>query len=738
MNKKNKKIIFFAVMSVFVIISIIFSVIILTVKKYVKELPTVESLQDYKPNLATEIYDINNKLIDEFFVEKRTYVNYKDIPQDLINAIIATEDNNFYEHWGISPLGIIRAFLTNIVSFRLSQGGSTITQQLAKLMFLTREKKLSRKIKEAILSIRLEMQYSKSEILTMYLNHIYLAHGIYGVSLASEFYFGKKLDELGLEEIALIAGLPKAPESYSPFKNEKLAKQRRDTVLSRMLKMKFITKEKYEEAINKPIVVTEKAKRQRYASYFVEQIRIELEKKYGDMLYKGGLKIYTTLDIDMQMAAVNAIENNLSKFDELKKERIKKYLDNHEKWNSDFNKYKDIDDYEDIQGALIALDVKTGQIRALVGGRDFKKSQFNRVFQAKRQAGSSFKPIIYTAAIDQGVPPNFILEDEPVVYYNNGDWKLVGHKEDLSDVPQEIINKLKKNPNKFDKSNKYDPLQLWTPKNYSRKYYGNITLRKALEKSLNIASIKLLEKVTPKVALVYAKKMGIDSIISPYLSMVLGSFEVTPLEITKAYNTIANYGVKTEPYMIIKVCDNSGQVLEEHFPKEEIVLPEKTAYIMTNLLRGVVLHGTARVATRVGVPVAAKTGTTNDSSDTWFIGYSPDIVATVWVGYDKLQSIGSNQTGANLSGPIWSDFMLEALKYKGYKDFRVPDDIVFVPIDKKTGLKALELNEDSYSEAFVKGTEPDDFSVYSDLFEKDFQDEKEVSEEVYLDDNDSH
>ncbi|MDR0676542.1 MAG: transglycosylase domain-containing protein, partial [Elusimicrobiota bacterium] len=701
---------------------------------YIKELPSIDQFQEYKPNLTTKVYDINNKLIDEIFIEKRNYVEIQDVPQDLVNAIIATEDNNFYQHWGFSAIGFTRAFIKNVFSGKISQGGSTLTQQLAKLLFLTREKKISRKIKELILSIRLEMKYSKNEILKMYFNHIYLGHGIYGVSLAAEYYFGKTLQELELQEIALLAGLPKAPEYYSPFKNLDIANSRKNLVLSRMLKSNFITQERYDEAVNKAIVLTERVKREKYASYFIELIRIQLEEKYGDMLYKGGLKVYTTLDFDMQMAAFQAIENNLSKFDEMKKEKIIKYLETGklDKYDEDLQRYNSIDEYNNIQGALISLDVKTGQVRALVGGRDFKKSQFNRVYQAKRQAGSSFKPIIFTAAIAQGIPPNLILKDEPVIYYNDGiSWQLVGRTDDFSDVPPEIFEKFKiiEKEKRKKKNQKYDPLQVWTPKNYTRKYYGNITLRQSLEKSVNIPSIKLLEKVGPNIAATFAKKMGIDSHVSPYLSMVLGAFEVTPLELTRAYGTLANLGVKTKPYVIAKICDNDDKILEENFPKEEVVLSEQTAYIMTNLLRGVVENGTGRIAKRLGVPVAAKTGTTNDSSDAWFIGYTPDIVTTVWVGYDEMISIGGNVVGANLAGPIWVNYMKEIIGIekeiekdkKHSSNFKLPNNIAFVPINKKTGLKSLELNDASYLEAFIVGTEPDDFSIYSEMFYDDLE-----------------
>jgi penicillin-binding protein 1A len=541
--------------------------------------------------------------------------------------------------------------------------------------------------------------------------------------MASDLYFRKNATDLTLEECALIAGLPKAPEYYSPFKNKQRALIRRNFVLTRMSKKKLISEKDFQIAIKKPIKIADSIYKEKYASYFVEYIRQDLEQKYGDMLYKGGLKIYTTLDLDMQISAVDSLEKHLAEFDKVKKEKIAQYLATKKVGylEDDVKKYTSLEAYKNIQGSIIALDTKTGQIRALVGGRDFKKSQFNRAIQAKRQPGSSFKPIIYTGAIDSGIPPNFMLKDEPVIYYNNGqDWQLVGKTKDFSDVSPQIMNSLKladpaKRKSK-DRKHKYDPMQIWMPSNYSKKYLGNITLRKSLEQSVNITSIKILEKIGSSTACTYANRLGITSNINPYLSLVLGTFVVSPLEITKAYATLANSGIKTEPYAIIKVCDKDDKVLEERYSKEEVVLSEQTAYIMTNLLKGVVQHGTGRKALALGRPCAGKTGTTNDSTDVWFIGYTPQIVASVWVGYDDQKSIGATYTGGAVACPIWTDFMKNALKNKQYLDFNVPENIVFIPINKKTGLREFELNDKSYMEAFLKGTETEEFSDTTNLF----------------------
>ncbi len=693
-----------------------------------QDLPSIEELEEYKPKLSTKIFDINGKLVDEFFIERRAFVHLKDLPPNLINAIIATEDSDFYGHWGISPMGILRALIKDFAHGKFVQGGSTITQQVSKTLFLTSEKKISRKIKEVILAVKFEQRYSKNEILEIYLNHIYFGHGVYGIQLASELYFGKSPTDLNLEECALLAGLPKAPEYYSPYKNPEAAIARRNTVIKRLLKDGFITKGDYENALEKPTNVLEKFSRQRYASYFVEYIRQKLEPYYGDVLYKGGLRIYTTLDLDMQIAAVNAFEDNLAKFDAEKLSKIQKFLETKKITypDDDLKIYASTEAYKNVQGSVIALDPKTGQIRALVGGRNFKQSQFNRATQAKRQPGSSFKTIIFTAAIDQKIPPNTILDDSPVVYYNNGiDWQLVGKNHDLSDLPQEIKDKLRKledMPEYKDKAKRkkqrtpYDPLQIWMPGNYSHKYLGNITMRQALENSVNIAVIKLLEQVTSKVGVEYTQKLGIKSSVSPYLSMALGTFVVTPLELTNAYATLANNGIRTEPYAIIKICDNQGNILEEHSPEETAVLSEETSYVVTNLLRGVINNGTGMRAKALGRPAAGKTGTTNDYSDAWFIAYTPELVASVWVGYDDQKTLGRNQTGGKLSASIWLDFMKEALKDKPISDFVMPENCTLVPIDKKTGLRAFEMNENSYMEVFIKGTEPAEFAMDSSFY----------------------
>ncbi|MCP4481548.1 MAG: hypothetical protein GY817_01790 [bacterium] len=746
---KNKLIIIAVLLFVLIVAKGVF-----LVHYFSKDLPSIEELQYYKPNLTTKIYDMHGELIDELFIERRIFLAFDQIPENLIDAIVATEDKRYYRHWGIDPIGIVRAILKKLLTGKRLSATSTITQQLARNLFLTLDRSYIRKIKEAILAIKLEQQYSKNEILGMYFNHIYFGHGVYGINMAADLYFGKHPNALNLEECALIAGLPKAPSYYSPFKYPESALKRRNTVLRRMYDEKFITQEHYEISKSTPIITIEKNIEEKYASYFVEYVRQELESLYGEMLYRGGLQIYTTIDLNMQIAAVNALKKHLEKFDVLKLRKIKEHLEHPQKklskWDKDILIYDSTDTYKNVQGSIIALDTKNGQIRALVGGRDFKDSQFNRAIQARRQPGSCFKPIIFTAAIDQGLASNIILKDEPVIYYNDGtDWELVGNTTDYSDVDPEIISGLRIIEEDEDKNGdeasliakhkiinvdeedkeevKYDPMQIWRPGNYSNKYKGDVTLRTSLQKSINVTSIKLLEKAGTSTACYYAKKLGIKSYVAPYLSMALGTFVVTPLELTNAYATIANRGVKTKPYAIIKIYDNDGQLLEQRYPEEEEVLSEETAFIMSHLLHGVVEYGTGRYARRLRRPTGGKTGTTNNYSDAWFIGFTPQIVASVWVGFDDQRTLGKGRTGGRLACPIWTDFMKKALKEKPKIDFDIPDNIVFVPINKNTGLRSIELDENSYMEAFIQGTEPEEVSMYSELF-NNYDDIKEIEE----------
>lgn len=653
------------------------------IKKLINELPSISNLENYTPSIVTKIYDRNERLISELFIERRVLVPLKDIPVDLQNAFIAIEDNDFYKHWGISTKGILRAFFKNLLKGKVAQGGSTITQQLSKTIFLTSERTLTRKIKELLLTVQLEHQYTKEEILQLYINQIYFGAGGYGAESASKIYFGKSVRDLTLPEAALIAGLPKAPNYYSPLKHPERALTRRAVVLSRMRELGFITLEQEKEANAAPIPKEKFIEEQKSGHYFVEYLRILLEPKYGtNVLHKGGLTIYTTLDIKMQEAAEKALGEALADFDT-------KQMSYFEKEDMELKK---------VQGAIMAIDPKTGAIRVMVGGRDFKETKFNRAVQAKRQAGSSFKPFVYLTAIDKKVMnPATMLEDEQMVYlFDGNEWNLVSRK--LSYVEQLAEH--------MTAEDLVDPMKIWYPVNYGGKYRGDVLLREALARSLNTCAIEAITKVKPDAVIDYARKVGIKSPMINTLSLALGSSDVTLQEMVSSFGTLASGGVHTEPYFVTKIVDKNGKILEINLPQEKEVLSPQTSYIMTNLLEGVVQHGSGYAARALGRPCAGKTGTSNDSVDAWFVGYTPQLVAGVWVGYDDRTTLGTKSTGGNTACPIWTEFMKEALKDYPVVDFSVPKDIQWALIDPKTGLLALSKTQNAYLEAFLDGTVP--------------------------------
>ena len=763
-------------------------------------LPKVDRLADYKPPIVSQVFGEDGSLVGEFYLERRTVVPVDKIPKKLIHAFVAAEDANFYQHSGIDYLGIVRAAFKNMISFSKKEGASTITQQVAKSMLLTPEKRYSRKIKEAILAIRMEKTLTKDEILYIYLNQIYLGAGAYGVQLAAETYFGKDVDQLNLAEMAMLAGLPKAPSIYSPIKHLDRAKQRQAYVLERMVKEGYITQAEADHASNTPIVIRSRKKvNSDQSAYFLEQVRIQLEEKYGeDRLYKEGLKIYTTMNAEMQMGAYEGVVNGLKALDKRQGFRgPKKYLAENEveefckrvedgidaaslkaggtyqgvvtrvnpangeltvrvgertgtltrknmawagkvhlvdSYDRPAGKGKTIslgavievfvlvpdiskagavfslDQEPEVQAALIAMDPKSGAVKAMVGGYDFKSSQFNRAMQAKRNAGSAFKPIIYSAAIDRGMTPASIIDDSPVEYESG-------------------------------------KAKVWAPKNYDNIYRGAVTMREALTNSINVVSVKILGNIGVGYAVEYARKLGIASPLADNLTLALGSSSITPMELTTAYAVFASGGYRLTPYFITKVTDQKGQVLEEIIPPQvpifntatsainltavgsegavkapdasaNVNAPEtgsltpvpvisrETSYIMTNLMESVVTSGTGQRAKAVGRPVAGKTGTTNDMKDAWFVGFVPQLVAGVWVGYDQEKSLGASGSGGQAAAPIWTDFMKRALAGKPIQDFVPPPNVTFALINPRTGRLARQGSEGSVMECFIPGTEP--------------------------------
>jgi penicillin-binding protein 1A len=644
-----------AIVMIFVTVVVVFG--ILAYFYFTHDLPSIETLRNYKPATVTKFFSEDGEVIGEYFVEKREVVSLDRVPDHLVQAFVAGEDARFFQHKGLDYMAILRALLRNIFSGEIIQGGSTITQQVVKSLLLSPEKSFARKIREAILAFKIEKYLSKEEILFLYLNQIYLGHGAYGVASAAENYFGKTIEELNLAESALLAGLPQAPTKYSPFNHPEQAKKRQTYILNRMVEEEFISNRELGEALQKPLKI--KARQNSFmekAPYFVEYVRKYTEEKYGkETLYKNGLQVYTTIDLNHQRLAQEAIEIGLKEI-----QKRQKYLS------------KDVSSTP--EGALVCFDLETGYINAMVGGRDFKKSQFNRATQARRQTGSAFKPIVYASALDKGYTPASVIVDSPNIY----EWG--DHR--------------------------------WKPKNFGEKFSGPITLRNALTHSVNIVTVKIAQDIGLDYIKTYAQKLGISSPLQDNLSMALGSSGISLFDLTKTYAVFANQGNAFKPIFIKKILDRDGNLLEENqplfYPKEspdgERILTPQTAYLITHLLEGVVQNGTGWKAKALRRPVAAKTGTTDQFLDAWFIGYTPEFITGVWVGFDDETSLGENETGSRAASPIWVTFMAKVLKDKPLQDFPIPEGIEFVKIDPRTGL--VGLGRETILECFREGTGP--------------------------------
>ena len=594
------------------------------------DLPRLTSVEDYIPKTVTQVFSENGEIIAEFFVEKRYIIPIEEMPATLIRAFISSEDARFFEHQGIDLLSIFRALIKNIKSMDIIQGGSTITQQITKSLLLSPEKSYTRKIKEAILARRIENSLSKRDILSIYLNQIYLGQRSYGVEAAALTYFGKHASELNLAESALLAGLPKAPSAYSPIRHPLKAQKRQRYVLQRMLQRGYITKDQAKEAAEMTLnIVPPENKNIKVAPYFTEHVRLYLENTYGtDLLYGEGLKVYTPLNLLMQKSAQRAVESGLHDFEKREgsqKEGIR------------------------VQGALVAMDPRTGHVKALVGGVNFLENQFNRAIQARRQLGSAFKPIVYAAALDKDYATTTIIIDSPLIFKIKSD------------------------------------MEFWEPRNYDLEFKGPITFRKALAHSRNIITIKILQDIGIDYVINYAKRLGIDSPLNRDLSLALGSSGISLLEITRAYAVFANQGFKVEPVFITRVTDRNGNVLEENKPRLSQVISPQTSYVMTSLLKSVVEEGTGRKVKALHRPCAGKTGTTNDVRDAWFIGFTPHIIAGTWVGFDDEKPLGKHETGAVAASPIWLNFMQDVLEGTPIRTFSIPEGIIFVKIDPETG-----------------------------------------------------
>lgn len=777
------------------------------------DVPNFASLADYRPKLVTRIYAQEGQLIGELYREKRIVLTYDQIPRRVVQAFLASEDNAFFDHGGIDYMGIVRAFVANVKAGRVVQGGSTVTQQVAKQLIIKDRgykegsaKKYSRKIQEAILAQRLEANLSKEDILALYLNHIFLGNQSYGIEAAAQNYFRKTVSELNLAETALLAGLPQAPSRYSPFRHPKRAKDRREYVLRRMLEDGFITQAELDEAKDTPITVYPAPDVSREVTpFYTELVRQQLVEKYGETrVLEDGLTVYTSVDVERYRAAEDAIFDNLRMVDKRqgyrgplaqlaeadvpnflasytheleyrgRKEKLEKgetYVavirrvdrdakliqvqigphtavlplammrwarkPDSEQWfdsalineipsklfavgdvilvkaidreriakSSLAGPYaKDVPDDPSLQlveleqdpalqAAVLSVENESGYVTAMIGGYDFDRSEFNRAVQSCRQPGSSFKPIVYAAALDlKGWTMATTVIDAPIT---------------------------------FDDSNAQ---KRWKPKNFEAKFLGEVTLRSALQNSMNVPAIKVLEAVGVGDAIAYAQKLGITTPIPPELGMALGQGCVKMEDLTEVYRLFANYGRRTPRRTILRVYDRDGKKLEDHtWPgdawvpiaeKAERALVEtasaapqiidrQTGFLITKMMRNVVMGGTGAPAQRLGVPVAGKTGTTNDSFDAWFMGFTTDITTAAWVGYDDyVMPMGKYEQGGRAALPIWLGYMKRAIKNRRTPEFPTPAGIVYVRIDPRTGKRAKESSPGSVIEAFREGTEP--------------------------------
>jgi penicillin-binding protein 1A len=746
---------------------------------YSRSLPDFTPLKERDLNAYSIVYSEEDEVVGKFLMDNRIPITYEQMPKQLVNAFLAAEDAEFFQHKGVDYKGILRAMFKNLLAGRIVQGGSTITQQLTKTFFLTPKRSVLRKLKEVAYAFGLERDFTKEEILTLYLNNIYLGNGAYGVEAAAESYFNKRVEQLNLAEMAMMAGLVKAPSRYSPVNNFKRAKDRQAYVLTRMTELGLVSQDQKEKALR--ISLRIQPRESAYfskAPYFTEFIRHQVERKYGkEKLYQEGLRIYTTLDLSFQRIAQKSVEMGLRNLDKrqgfrgplrtLSEKEVKEFLkkkkeamaplsqneifegvilskDDSKKFytvwvgiekDASFLemswalKIKPTPNYRPqkvktpgdllhtgdvvhvrvketpkkeqapvltleqepiVQSALLCLDPKTGHVRAMVGGRDFSESQFNRATHSRRQPGSAFKPFIYAAALEKGYTPSTILMDSPVEY---------------SDP---------------------DGGTYWAPKNYDKEFKGPITFRNALAHSRNVVTVKILEDIGVGYVLNFIKKLGIESPIKRDLSVALGSSGVSMLEITSGFAVFANGGERIKPIFIKKIVTMKGEVVEENTPYVEIeekedeeetpaspslflkekVISVQNAFIMNHLLQGVVQHGTGQRAKVLGRPIAGKTGTSSDYSDAWFIGYTPSLLTGVWVGFDDKTSLGINETGARAALPIWISFMDQALKSTSVETLNPPKGIKLVRVNIETGLPSDGDSPETITEAFIDSTIP--------------------------------
>lgn len=670
-------------------------------------LPPVYEMEEYTPSLTTKVYDRNNKLIHEFSIEKRSMVPLEEIPVDLQNGVMAMEDRDFFTHAGFSVRGIVRALLHDLITGRAKQGASTLTQQLSRGVFLTQEKKLIRKIREIILAIQIEHQFSKREILQLYLNEIYLGSGAYGVKAATRKYFNKELSELTTGESALLVGLIPAPGRYNPFANPDTSRKRRNLVLDVMHQQGYLSKEDLEKAKAEPLPEKQPQPEDKPGQYFIEHIRRILEPKYGtEVLWKGGLNIYTTLDIEQQESAEKIMNERLQALDEQVAKGLGIDIDPNDP-EADAAAAQDENEpkapqaeYPRLQGAFMARDVKSGAVRVLIGGRGFDESKFNRATQAKRQPGSSFKPYVWMAALQNKYTPATLVKDLPTMFYFDGrNWRTFNENSDLYSL------ELASQPFVASKA-----FSVWVPQNYGGRNEGWITLRRALEKSKNLVAVNLIDAIgIPKVVRV-ARQAGLTAALPRVPALALGVSVVQMDEHLAALSTFANGGIHTGNYYIERVEDANGRLLEQHIPVESAEFTPQNSYLLINMMKGVVQRGSGVAASRLGRHIAGKTGTTQSHRDMWFVGMTPHTAAAAWMGYDD---DASHENGARFTGSTtarwWTDIMEQILKDEPQEDFAVPEGISFAYVNPNTGKLAMPTDRNKFLEAFIKGSEPQSF-----------------------------
>ncbi len=711
---------------------------LLLYREITASLPPMDSLLEYRAPMSTQIFAADGTLVGEFYYEKRQLVPLDKIPAVVRNAFIAAEDDQFYQHPGVDLFGIARALWNNLSGKGRLQGGSTITQQVVKQILLTPQKSYERKIKEILLAVRLERQLSKDQILYLYLNHIYLGSGAYGVAAAAEEYFGKSVTELSLAEAALLAGLPQAPSRYSPFRHWQRAKARQQYVLERMVRVGMVSPAEAILAAREPLALVPKRGNYRHAPYYVEHVRRLLQRRYGEQgLYQLGLRVYTALDLRLQTLAEEALQKGLRDLQarqkyspalrQLDREEQQRFLAQQQEQLAK-NPLQPGRSYEALVTARRPhTEVRIGDLRGKViepsqlpvrAGDVIRVRLHSLPGQGEEESGLRF--VLDTDSLLQGAA---VVMDP-----TSGDVRALVGGTNFFDSQFNRATQARRQPGSAFKPFVYaaafddrftpasvvldTPIALpsgngvWAPQNYDHQFFGPTTLRDALAFSRNVPTVRLAQAIGIQRLVTFARSLGVSSPLVPNLSLALGAAEVTPLELVSAYSAFANQGIRAEPRFITQITGADGSVLESVEPRTSAVLAAETAYLVTNVLQDVITRGTGRRAAAIGRPAAGKTGTTNDMNDAWFIGYVPQLLAGFWVGFDSKRSLGPGETGGRVAAPIWLDFMQAALAGEPVLDFPVPKGVRFVPIDRRSGRRTAATSPGVFIECFRAGTEP--------------------------------